>query len=194
MNLDETFWDNRYQSFDTGWDLGDVSPPLKAYFDQLTNKAIRILVPGGGNSYEAEYLHEQGFTNVYVIDVSATALKNFSERVPDFPKERLIHANFFDLDMTFDLIIEQTFFCALDPNLRDRYVAKIHSLLDTNGKLVGLLFDAPLYSDRPPFGGTKLEYENRFKIYFNIVRITPSYNSHESRHGKEVFISVMKTK
>lgn len=30
--------------------------PLKVYFDQLTNKDLKILIPGGGNSHEAEYL------------------------------------------------------------------------------------------------------------------------------------------
>ena len=35
---------------------------------------------------------------------------------------------------------------------------KVASLLNTNGKLVGLLFDAALNTDQPPFGGTKEEY------------------------------------
>jgi hypothetical protein len=32
MNLDTYFWDNRYKKNDIGWDLGEVSPPLKDYF------------------------------------------------------------------------------------------------------------------------------------------------------------------
>ncbi|HIC33088.1 MAG TPA: SAM-dependent methyltransferase, partial [Flavobacteriaceae bacterium] len=78
MDLSEEFWDNRYKNEDTGWDLGEVSPPLKAYFDQLQDKNLKILIPGGGNSHEAEYLYNQGFTNVFVVDVSKTALENFS--------------------------------------------------------------------------------------------------------------------
>ncbi len=193
MNLDETFWDNRYKSLDIGWDLGEVSPPLKAYFDQIENKTLKILIPGGGNSYEAEYLHRNGFENVYVVDVSKTALSNLLNRVPDFPIEHLIRSNFFELEKTFDLIIEQTFFCAIDPKLRDEYVKKAHSLLSEEGKLVGLLFDLPLYSDRPPFGGSRSEYEDRFKKLFEIVEMTRSYNSHESRQGKELFINLKAT-
>lgn len=193
MNLDETFWDNRYKSLDIGWDLGEVSPPLKAYFDQIENKTLKILIPGGGNSYEAEYLHRNGFENVYVVDVSKTALSNLLNRVPEFPLEHLIHSNFFELEKTFDLIIEQTFFCAIDPKLRDEYVKKAHSLLSEEGKLVGLLFDLPLYSDRPPFGGSRSEYEDRFKTLFEIVEMTRSYNSHESRQGKELFINLKAT-
>ena len=110
MNLSEDFWENKYKKNKTGWDLGEVSPPLKKYFDQLTDKNLKILIPGGGNSYEAEYLFKNGFKNVYVVDISKTALKNIKNRVPDFPVSQLLHANFFDLDATFDLVIEQTFF------------------------------------------------------------------------------------
>ncbi|MCB0780847.1 MAG: SAM-dependent methyltransferase, partial [Flavobacteriales bacterium] len=53
MDLDRDFWQQRYADGTTGWDLGAVSPPLKAYFDQLTDKDLRILIPGGGRSYEA---------------------------------------------------------------------------------------------------------------------------------------------
>ena len=67
MVLNEAFWDNKYKSGKTGWDIGSISTPLKKYFDQLTNKELKILIPGGGNSYEAEYLHKLGFKNVYVV-------------------------------------------------------------------------------------------------------------------------------
>lgn len=194
MKLDETFWDNRYKSLDIGWDLGEVSPPLKDYFDQIADKSLRILIPGGGNSYEAEYLYQKGFKNVYVIDISKTALNNLKKRVPDFPQDQLIHSDFFDLEMSLDLIIEQTFFCALDPSLRDQYVSKMHSLLPTEGQLVGLLFNVPLYSDRPPFGGLKTEYEERFKNHFEIIKMETAYNSQESRQGKELFINLKATK
>jgi thiopurine S-methyltransferase len=68
MDLSANAWNNRYLNDDIGWDLGEVSPPLKAYFDQLENKEIKILIPGGGNSYEAEYLLQKGFKNVFVVD------------------------------------------------------------------------------------------------------------------------------
>ena len=45
-NLDAEFWENRYRNQETGWDLGTVSPPLKAYIDQLEDKDVAILIPG----------------------------------------------------------------------------------------------------------------------------------------------------
>lgn len=186
MNLSEKYWDTRYKNKDVGWDLGEVSPPLKAYFDQLTNKSQKILIPGGGNSYEAEYLYQHGFTQVYVADVSKTALSNIKNRVPAFPAANLIHQNFFDINMSFDLIIEQTFFCAILPELRAKYAKKAQSLLKPNGKIVGLLFNSPLNNDKPPFGGDKKEYLNYFIPYFNIEVMENCYNSTKTRSRKRI--------
>ncbi len=192
MDLNKTFWDNRYKTNDTRWDLGEISPPLKAYFDQLSNKNLSILIPGGGNSHEAEYLHYKGFKNVFVVDLSQTALQNLKTRVPSFLSSYLLQANFFDLDMTFDLIIEQTFFCAIDPKLRPAYATKAFEMLDIKGKLVGLLFDVPLNDTHPPFGGSETEYVEYFKPYFDTKIMEKAHNSIESRAGRELFFSIQK--
>ena len=172
MILNNTFWDERYKDKNTGWDIGYVSTPLKIYFDQLENKNLKILIPGGGNSYEAEYLYNLGFKNVYVVDISSIPLQGLKDRLPNFPSRHLIHSNFFDLDLKFDIIIEQTFFCALEPKLRSQYVKQAHQLLNENGKIVGLLFDDPLYEDHPPFGGNKEAYNTYFNSTFNIEIMT----------------------
>ena len=192
LDLSSTAWDNRYQTNDIGWDLGEVSPPLKAYFNQLEDKNLKILIPGGGNSYEAAYLFNLGFQNVFVVDLSKTALDNIKKRVPNFPTSQLILGDFFDIEKTFDLIIEQTFFCALHPNLREKYAQKMHQLLKDDGKLVGLLFNAPLYTNRPPFGGSKKEYLTYFKEDFKIITFDKCYNSVKSRSGRELFIKLQK--
>ncbi len=192
MLLDEKFWDNRYKTENTQWDIGEISTPLKEYFDQLTDKSLKILIPGGGNSFEAEYLFKKGFKNVFVNDISLTALSNFQKRIPKFPKNQLIHSNFFELNDTFDLIIEQTFFCAINHELRSNYALKTSELLNPKGKLVGLLFSIPLNEDRPPFGGNKDEYLFYFKPYFKIEFIEPSYNSVLSRKNSELFIKFIK--
>lgn len=192
MILDESFWDGRYRDNDIGWDIGYVSTPLKAYFDQLQNKDLKILIPGGGNSYEAEYLHHLGFKNVYVADLSSTALSSLKQRVPEFQEMNLIHENFFDLNGQFDLIVEQTFFCAIDPKLRKDYASKINDLLSDNGKLIGLLFCIPLNEDHPPYGGSQNEYESIFGPYFNIEILEIAYNSIPERSKNELFIKFNK--
>lgn len=193
IQLNASYWDNRYVEQTHRWDLGDVSAPLKQYINSLENKALKILIPGAGNAHEAEYLHQLGFTNVYVIDWSRTAINNIKKRVPTFPEANLLQGDFFDLKMTFDLILEQTFFCALNPELRSNYVTKMHSLLHTKGKLAGLLFDAPLYSDQPPFGGSKNEYLSILSTLFKINFMKKAKNSHESRLGRELIFEIEKT-
>jgi len=192
MNLSEEFWDSRYEKHDIGWDIGEISTPLKDYFDQLEDKNLKILIPGGGNSYEAEYLHTKGFNNVYVVDLSETALTNIKKRVPTFPVKNLIHNNFFELQMTFDLIIEQTFFCAINPKLRQDYATKAYELLNDGKSIVGLLFNVPLNQDHPPFGGHKEEYLGYFKPQFDVKIMEGCNNSIESRKGRELFIKLVK--
>ncbi len=187
-NLNRDFWKERYTTNQIGWDTGTITTPLKEYIDQLKNKETKILIPGAGNSYEAEYLHNNGFTNVFVIDLVKAPLDNLLHRVPNFPKAHLLHGNFFALEDTFDLIIEQTFYCALQPNLRDNYVTKMTELLRENGKIAGLLFQFPLTEQGPPFGGSKEEYINRFHKLFRIKTLETAYNSIKPREGNELFI------
>ncbi len=190
--LNEKYWSERYEQGQTGWDIGYPSTPIKAYIDQLTNKELKILIPGCGNGHEAAYLWEQGFKNVHVVDLSAFPLKDLKERCPDFPSEQLIHGDFFDLEMTFDLILEQTFYCALNPELRTQYVSKMHELLEDSGQLVGLLFDFPLTSEGPPFGGSEAEYRERFSPQFELRTLAKAHNSIPPRAGKEFFIILKK--
>lgn len=191
VDLDEQFWTNKYQNNQTGWDIGSVSAPLKAYFDQLVDKDIKILIPGAGNAYEAEYLWHNGFQNVYVVDISLSPLVSFAKRNPDFPKEQLLNLDFFSLNQKFDLIVEQTFFCALNPMLREHYVKKMHDLLLPSGKLVGLMFNIPLNNDRPPFGGSKDQYELLFSDHFQVAIMEEAYNSIAPRAGSELFVKMM---
>jgi len=118
--LNKSYWNKKYKLGYTGWDAGRITTPLKEYFDQLENKEIRILIPGSGNGYEAEYLLEKRFMKVFLLDWSIIALKNFTKRNPNFPKKNLICENFFNHKSKYDLIIEQTFFCAINPSLRKK--------------------------------------------------------------------------
>lgn len=196
QNVSEAkFWQQRYEKDSIGWDMGVVSPPLKAYIDQMPDsvKDQAILVPGAGNAYEVGYLHEQGFTNVTLVDFAPAPIEAFAKRYPDFPTEHLLCADFFTLSpeqCQFNMVIEQTFFCAINPARRDEYVEQMAALLKPDGKLIGLLFDKEFGRDEPPFGGTKQEYQRRFERHFNIDIMTSSNNSHPARQGSELFIQM----
>ncbi len=191
MELDAQFWQSRYENNQAGWDLGSASPPLVQYFNQLENKNLKILIPGCGNAHEAEYLFKNGFQNVFVIDLAEAPLRNFKSRVREFPENQLILGDFFILEDTFDLIIEQTLFCAINPELRNEYIKKTSNLLTENGKFVGLLFDR-MFDGGPPFGGTKIEYLEYFKPNFESIYLESCYNSILPRQGSEVFFIARK--
>jgi len=187
----KNYWSQRYDEERTGWDLGSPSTPLKNYIDQLENKNLKILIPGAGNSYEAEYLFQQGFQQVYILDISPTPLKAFRKRNSDFPKEQIIEENFFEHKNKYDLILEQTFFCSFPPTPSNRklYAEKMFELLNPNGKLVGLWFDFPLKDDmeKRPFGGTKSDYQNYLYPFFDEVIFDRCYNSILERKDIELF-------
>jgi SAM-dependent methyltransferase len=185
---DREYWEQRWNEKSTRWDIGSVSFPIKDYVDQLQDKNLRILIPGCGNAYEAEYLWNKGFKNVYVADISSAAIASFRSRVPTFPEDHILNEDFFKVKGEYDLILEQTFFCALDPSLRENYVAKMHELLKPGGTLAGLLFDDPLSDPGPPFGGTADEYRRLFSNYFDFKEFGMAFNSIAPRAGREIFM------
>ena len=189
VNLDHEYWEQRYRQNRTEWDVGNITPPIKSYIDSLQDKSLRVLVPGGGNGYEAEYLFQKGFTNVHLLDFAEAPLQNFRKRVPAFPEEHLLHQDFFSLTPDqYDLVLEQTFFCALPRELRSAYARQMHDILTPNGKLVGLLFSEEFISTGPPFGGTAMEYQAYFEPFFQFHVFEESRNSITPRKGRELFM------
>jgi thiopurine S-methyltransferase len=189
MKLNREYWQQRYLERKTGWDLGGVSPPIAAYVDQLSGKDLKILIPGAGKGYEAEYLYHQGFRDLTVLDIAPYPLENLRERLPgEFPDARLIETDFFEFrEGPFDLILEHTFFCSLLPELRPRYAKKMAGLLRPGGKLAGLFFDFPLTDTGPPFGGSREEYLQIFEPHFRIHTLERARNSIPPRAGRELF-------
>lgn len=189
--LSKDYWNNRYETAETGWDLKNISPPLKAYIDQLTNKNLRILIPGCGSGYEAEYLLKQGFYDVTVIDFAPLAVEKMKSYMSEYQTIKIVCADFFTHTDKYDLILEQTFFCALDPSLRTKYVQKMSELLPEDGKLAGLLFGVQ-FPNNPPFGGSREEYLDLFSNNFKINLLEPCYNSVKPRAGNELFFNFSK--
>lgn len=191
LPINANFWDEQYINNQTGWDLNGVSPPLKSYIDSLANKQQQILIPGCGNAYEAEYLLNQGFTGVTLIDISPTLVNKLKEKFTG-KSIQVLQADFFEHSGSYDLILEQTFFCALDPSLRTRYAGQTYNLLRAGGKVAGLLFNIEFEKAGPPFGGNKEDYIRLFEPYFNLLQFDTCTNSVKPRLGNELFIEMQK--
>jgi len=68
----------------------------------------------------------------------------------------------------------------------------MHELLSPKGELRGLLFNAPMSSDTPPFGGTTAAYQALFEKHFASVELLPCTDSIPPRAGKEINIRLKK--
>jgi methyl halide transferase len=166
-----TYWSNLYRNNDSPWDI-----------------------PGAGNAYEAEYLIDSEFRHVYVCDYAEEPLKNFYARCPRIKKGNLLHKDFFKLKgVTFDLIIEQTFFCALEKSQRPIYFQKMLELLKPGGRVAGVLFNHEFDKQGPPFGGTKEEYLGYIGDEFKIKVFDDCHNSIKPREGRELFFILEKS-
>lgn len=189
-HFDAAYWSERWKTGETQWDVGYPSLPLKKYIDGLTNKTLKILVPGAGNAYEGIYLIEKGFKNTVILDICKEPLELLKKR-KNISKKNIILGDFFTHFGKYDLILEQTFFCAIPISMRKKYVEKCHDLLERGGMIVGVLFNDELNTDHPPFGGNEEEYTKLFEKLFEI-NIAPCYNSIGPRQNRELFIQFVK--
>jgi thiopurine S-methyltransferase len=187
---DIDYWEQRYENKTDKWDLGHVSEPLRNIIDTIGNKNYRILIPGAGNAYEAEYLIKSGFTDVTVLDLAATPLLQLKKRLHPREQIKIVQQDFFDHVGTYDVILEQTFLCALEPRFRKSYIIKSHELLKKDGFIQGVLFNFQSKRNEPPYTATLKEYENLFRKRFEIVKLENCLTSEPSRQGKELIIKM----
>ncbi len=187
FQINKEYWDNLFRNNKLGWDIGYVSTPLKDYFDQLKNKDLKILIPGGGNGYEADYLYKKGFLQTFYLDYSDEAVKSLKKLHPDFPDRNIIKEDFFEHKGKYDLIIELAFFTSIIPEDREKLANKIYNLLKPKGKYVGLFFNHEFNLDKPPYGAMKETYLELIKDKFKVKTFEIAYNSIKPRAGRELF-------
>ncbi|MEP0480678.1 MAG: SAM-dependent methyltransferase, partial [Nonlabens sp.] len=149
-------------------------------------------IPGAGNSYEAIYLIESGFTNVTVLDIASQPLESIKKQFELNNNIKTVQNDFFQHTGKYDLILEQTFFCALEPRFRESYIEKSHDLLTENGHVKGVLFDFDSQRTEPPYTGNKEEYIKLFENKFDIIEMNRCLTSEDSRKGKELLINMKK--
>jgi hypothetical protein len=184
------YWNSRWKEGKTGWDLGMPSPPLIFLVETLQpSKTSRILIPGCGNAWEAEWLAAQGFTDITLVDIAPDLCHQLEQRFAQTTAITVRCADFFDLEGPYDLILEQTFFCAIVPELREAYTVKMKALLSEQGILAGVLFDTTFPFDGPPFGGHADDYRTLFQQQFRNVHLAACKHSAAPRAGTECLMA-----
>lgn len=191
---ENAFWDNAYASGTDGWELGKVSPAFVALGDSvLPSSPQNVLVLGAGRGHEAAWLAECGH-NVVAEDFSAQAVAEFGKRYPD-SKVDYRQQDFFaparDDEETFDVVAEFIFFCAIDPQRRREYFARVASRLKSGGLLVGIFF-VSYAPGGPPYSVTPWELKAYAESEFTIRCWEMSQHSHPKRRGKEFAVVLRK--
>ena len=117
--------------------------------------------------------------------------------IPFSWKERCMkwHMSFFEIDAvhngTFDVVIEQTFFCAISPEQRTSYVSTVARALKQGGMLAGLFYHTG-EEGGPPFNTTREDIVKHFSDSFEIRQLTKAEDSAEQRKNKEWLVILIK--
>lgn len=134
-------WDQAYQIGETPWDKGRASPVLEDFL-KVHRLSGNGLVLGCGLGHDVRLLARQGL-RVTGMDISRTAI----DRAKAFDRvgeEHYCQGDFFYCDgqfsEPFDWVFEHTFFCAIEPELREAYVEKLRCLLSPKGLFLGIFF------------------------------------------------------
>ncbi len=181
-------WQNHYDTNDLGWDLGQVAPPFVKLWQEEKLPLGKVLVPGCGRGHEVVFLAENGF-DVTAIDFSSGAVRYLENALQERNlKGRILHQDFFSLDGShddvYDLVLEQTFFCAISPKQRRDYVLNVTRILKPGGMLIGLFYHTDKQGG-PPYNTTREDIEKHFSKNFKILQLDKTSLSAEQRKDKE---------
>ena len=181
-------WQSHYENNDLGWDLGQVSPPFVKLWQDKKLPLGKVLIPGCGRGHEVAFLADKGF-EVTAVDFSQGAITYLKNTLKEKNLScQVLHKDFFSLDDShdgvYDLVLEQTFFCAIAPPQRKDYVQKVSRVLKPEGMLIGLFY----HTDKeggPPFNTSYEDIKNNFSEYFHIQLLEKTLLSSEQRKNKE---------
>ncbi len=200
-----TYWQKRFETCDTPWELGRPSIVLLEALAELESRGFvltgaRVLSPGCGTGSDAVEFARRG-AQVIGVDWSDAAVVALSQS-----PVRILQGNMFVIQPELvDLVCEHTFFCAIDPSMRTRYVETISKWLPPGGFLIGNFFVVPedyartlaglsLTEKRqgPPFGTTTRELEELFSPYFETQVLRPAKAGEPSRRAGLEWVGVFR--
>ena len=201
LNLNDSsspeYWDQAYKDGNTTWDLGGPTPAFTHWINNQ-KKQLSICILGAGNGWDAINFAKKGH-NITAVDFASSAISNMRKgSIACNVNLNLIHLDIFNLDnifqSKFDIVLEYTCYCAIDPSMRSDYVEIVNTILKPGGKFVAILFplDKPINEDGPPYGVNLIITLESFYQYFSLDTKEYPIHSIKSRKGREIFIILNK--
>ncbi len=205
------FWDDAYRDERDGWDMGTPTPVFVDILDRCgmdfrsiggpdfstLGRAPRVLIPCSGRGYDALLFAELGW-DVTAVDFSAEPLRWLEdERAARDLDIRILEADMFPLGKDypehFDLILEYTCVCAIEPVRREEFLRFAAETLRPGGILLALLFPVDGRPGGPPFSIDIDEFKRLAMDSFSLVHESTPATSVKPRMGKERLLVFGKT-
>jgi thiopurine S-methyltransferase len=185
--MKKEFWLERWEKQETGFHQDEINPHLKRYWTELSlARGSEVFVPLCGKSRDMLWLRKQGHQvlGVELSDIAAQAFFNENGYTPDrsdsgnftryeADEMRLLCGDFFDLGQD-DLekvtsVFDRAALVALPPDMRERYVQHLVSILPPVTQILLVAFDYPQSEmSGPPFAVSVDEVHELYRDYADV--------------------------
>jgi SAM-dependent methyltransferase len=183
-------WERRWAAGDTPWDLGRAPAVLDDLLAGLADGPLCVLVPGAGAGHDALAWARAGHV-VTAVDVAPTALVRCRESARKAGlAPTLLVADLFalpqDLRGAFDVVWEQTCFCAIPPTRRPDYARAMADVLRPRGTLHALLWNHGRPGG-PPHDVRREDAQRVFAPFFEPISLVDVTGSPAGRAGEFLY-------
>ncbi|MDD1794735.1 thiopurine S-methyltransferase [Enterovibrio sp. ZSDZ42] len=198
--MDQEFWHNRWAENRIGFHLTETNPSLLKHWQALhPQRHEAVFVPMCGKSVDLSWLASK-HDDVVGVELSEIAVRAFfSEhlytplvtaispmmKLYQFDEVSIYSGDYFSAPLAqYPLIYDRAALIAMPGNLRQRYVARLLSLLKPGGRILLVTLDYPQdQMDGPPFSVTGDEVHSLFDGY-KITCLDRDENSDRPPKGK----------
>lgn len=185
--MKKDFWLERWQREEIGFHEGVANAYLTQFWQELhLPQGGDVFVPLCGKSVDMRWLREQGHA-VMGVELSSFAVQSFfnensymaiscaSEKFECYEANgiRILCGDFFDLSRAdlpaISAVYDRASMVALPPEMRERYVAHMVSVLPHAAQILLITFDYPQHEmSGPPFAVSPAEVEMLYRKHAEI--------------------------
>ncbi|MDI3321038.1 methyltransferase domain-containing protein [Pinibacter soli] len=136
-------WEKVYQTKkpnEVSWTQAVPATSLKTIQSWNIPKSAAIIDVGGGDSMLPDFLLEEGYENITVLDISAAAIERVKERLGDKAyKVKFVVSNILDFEPAEKFAVwhdRAAFHFLTDPTDIAKYIAITEKYIEPNGKMM----------------------------------------------------------